>query len=323
MISSTATLPFVILFERHWDQEPKKILKDLLPKLSDEGYDTLCFEFPQNLTEEEIISSHLDSLDFDIKLNAQAYEYLARAGVRNIQLCDLGFTQLAKLIRLYVSSQRFIKVAEKLKGLPASILLKDILSDAKNLDFSIKGVDDAQGLQDIQSVDLSERMSVIRNHEERRIATIFENLLCLHREGKNIIFSCGAFHAQNLMNKFEEQNLQDHVLCYFPHSNTNYDPSSDDVRDLTEDYLKNHHFCLIDEPSRDLLKTRIVKEIKSKNVNYTEEIVGGNSHSQFLSDFFNKNFKAYLRPGYYVDCLLDVSDLDDCEDVIKKLEEVV
>lgn len=322
MISSPTTLPFVIIFERHWDQEPKKALKDLIPKLSDEGYDTLCFEFPQSLTEEEIISSHLKGLDFDIKLNSQAYAYVERAGVKDIQLCDLGFTQLAKLMRVCVSSQRYIEVAEKLKGLPSSILLKDLLSNAKKLHFSIKGVDDAQSLQDIQSADLSKRMSVIKNNEERRITTIFENLLNLHKGGKNIVFVCGALHAKNLMNKFEEQNLQDHVLFYFPHSNKSYDENFDDVKNLSKGTLENHTFCLIDEQSRNLLNGRIIKEMKSKNVNYKEEVVGGNSHSRFLSHFFNKNFKAYLRPGYYVDALLDTFHISDCEGIVKKLEEV-
>lgn len=32
--------------------------------------------------------------------------------------------------------------------------------------------------------------------------------------------------------------------------------------------------------------------------------------------------KAYLRPGYHVDALLDTSDGDNCEDILKKLEEV-
>src|SRR5204862_107854 len=83
-----------------------------------------------------------------------------RVGIKDVALCDLGFKKLAELMRLYVSSQRYLDVAEKIKELPSSILLKDIFNDAKKLYFSIKGVDiDANDFEDIISSDLSQRMS--------------------------------------------------------------------------------------------------------------------------------------------------------------------
>ena len=139
MISPSINLPLVFIFERHWDEEPKKVLKGLIPKFSEMGYDTICFEASQNLTEKDILSSHRAGLELDSKIYSQAYTYLAQAGIKEIKLCDLGFKELSDLIMLHVSSQRYIDVAEKIKGLPASILLKDILSDALKLCFTIKG----------------------------------------------------------------------------------------------------------------------------------------------------------------------------------------
>jgi hypothetical protein len=226
-------------------------------------------------------------------------------------------------MKLYVSSQRYLEVAEKIKSLPSSILLKDIFNDAKKFYFSIKGIDiDAKDFEDMMSRDLPQRMKVIEEKENDRISTIFENLFNLYKKGKNIVFVCGALHAENLINKFKEKNMQDQILYYFPHSNKNYDDSIDDVKEFfSNETLKNHIFCLINEQDRKLLKERIVKEIKLNNTNYKGEIVEGNSHSRYLSNFFNKNFKAYMRPGYYADALLDTCNVDDCKNVVKKLQQ--
>jgi hypothetical protein len=322
MTFSPASLPLVVIFERHWDQEPKKLLKALIPELSKEGYDTLCFEASQNSTEEDLLSSHRKGLELDLKINSQAYEYLERAGIKDFTLCDLGFEKLAELMRLYVSSQRYLDVAEKIKGLPASLLLKDILYDAKKRYFSIKGID-ANVIKEIISIDLSQRIRVIEEKEDLRISTIFSNLLNLYKSGKNVVFVCGALHAENLINQFNEKGMQSQILYYFPHSDKSYDDSVDDVKEhLSNETLKNHTFCLLDEQDRTILKERIVKEIKSKNLNYKEEIMEENSHSKFLSDFFNVIFKAHMRPGHYLDAVLNTSNLDDCKGIIKKLDEV-
>ena len=324
MVSQSASLPIVIIFERHWDKEPKKIVKSLITTLAEEGYDTLCFEAPQNLTEHEILSSHLEGLKLDSQINSQAQEYVKQAGFKNIKLCNLGFKKLAELMRQYVSSQRYLEVAEKVKVLPSSLLLKEILHNANRLSFSIKGVDiDAKDFESILSHDLSNRMSIIEEKEDYRIATISENLFKLYKQGKGLVFSGGALHAENLINKFKEQNIHNNVLYYFPHSDKNYDDSIEDVKDcLSNDTLKNHTFCLLGESNRKALVKRVIEEIKSKNIHYKEEIIGGNSHSIFLKNLFNKDFKAFMRPGYYVDALLDIEKVDDSEEIIKKLQQV-
>lgn len=324
MISASATLPLVIIFERYWDQESKKIQKDLVPELSEEGYDTICFEAPQDLTEEEILSLHREGLEIHSEANSKANEYIQRAGFKDIQLCELGFNTLAELMRLHVSSKRYLEVAEWIKGLSGSILLKDIFNDVKKRHFSIKGVDiDATDFGEMMSHDLSQRMRVIDQKEEVRNSTIFENLVRLRKSGRNIIFFCGALHAESLINQFKEKNMQNQVLYYFPHSNKNYEDGVDDVKKYhSNETLKNHTFCLIDDRSRNLLKERIIREIKSNNTDYKEEIFDGNSQSRHLSDFFKMGFKAYVRPGYYVDALLEICNVNDCENVVRKLQQV-
>jgi len=324
MVSPSASMPIVVIFERHWDEAPKQIVKSLIPKLAEEGYDTLCFEAPQNLTENEILSSHNAGLELDNKIDSQAKEYLERVGIKNVKLSDIGFKKLTELMRLYVSSKRYLEVSEKIKVLPASILLKDVFDSANRFSLTVKGVDvDATDFAGIVSLDLSKRMSAIEKNEDYRIATISRNLFKLNSERNGLIFVCGALHAENLVNKFKEQNIHDRVLYYFPHSDKNYDDSVEDVKEyLSNDTLKNHTFCLINEGDRKLLINRIIKEVKSKNTQYKEEIIVGNSHSGFLSDVFKKNFQAFMRPGYYVDALLNIDTEDNIEEVIERLREV-
>ncbi len=80
MIESTS-LPTIIIYERHWDETPKKVLKNLLPKLAEEGYDTLCLEVPQDWETEEILLSHQQGLNFDSNLYSQAEQYLKNARI--------------------------------------------------------------------------------------------------------------------------------------------------------------------------------------------------------------------------------------------------
>ena len=62
---------------------------------------------------------------------------------------------------------------------------------------------------------------------------------------------------------------------------------------------------------------RVIREIIGKT-RYTKEILDYNSHSQFLSDCFKTNFKAFLRPGYHVDALVDVTEPSDIEDIQRR-----
>ena len=65
---------------------------------------------------------------------------------------------------------------------------------------------------------------------------------------------------------------------------------------------------------------RIIKEIKSKNTQYQEEVIGGNSQSFFLIQIFKVDFKAFMRRGYYVDALLDIDQTNDSEGIISRLQ---
>jgi hypothetical protein len=65
------------------------------------------------------------------------------------------------------------------------------------------------------------------------------------------------------------------------------------------------HTHLLNEKNVKFFRDRIIKEV-TKKTSYKEEVAGDNSHSKFLSQCFKTSFKAFLRPGYHIDALLDL-----------------
>ncbi len=315
------SLPVVIVFEYHWDTIPKTLIKELLPDLNKRGYGTYCFETPQDLSADEIIRLQNEQLNLDLDIQKQAEQLLKQRGITK-KLSDISFSNLAELLRLYVSSQRYIDVAEKIKQLDACQILKQIFSEAAKLSVSIKGVDrNYEDFSEIHSVDLSRRMPVIRAQEDQRITTFFQNLQKLRTNSEEgVIFSCGAHHAKGLIDAFKKHGLQEEVLYYFPHSSSRYDESLDHIQLALDDSsgtLVGHTHLLAQEDLKPFGE-RVIREIAEKT-RYTREIPGYNSHSRFLSNCFKTNFRAYLRPGYHVDALVDLTETSNIGEIQQRV----
>lgn len=320
------SLPIVVVFERHWDEIPKLLVKQLLPELVKEGYDTLCLEgVGHDLTESEIAARHECSLKGDNTICSDVKKFFKKAKVQiNDKLSDINFEELARLIQLHVSSKDFGKIAERIKGLPTSLLLKDIIKEANQLKVLIKGVDiNSKDYSRMLSGNLLERDFSIVQNEDYRIKTIGENLLQLHEERKGLIFSIGALHSDNLIAKFKEQDLQDDIICYFPHlpkcSNDKLDKTTFKILSKKES-LKDSIYCLSNEKEVKSLAKRVVKEIKSKQRTYKAVSIEDNSHCTFLNEFFKSQFKAFKRAGHYIDALLKIVPEIDVESITQKLQ---
>lgn len=325
MISPSASMPIVCIFERHWDVSTKQVLKKLISNLSEESYDTLCFESPQDLEEQQCLSLHEMELKEDEDFYKQA-KNLIPSIIQVDDLSTLKVKELMGLVRLFVSDQDYRFVTEKIKNLPASRLMKEIFSETLKRSWTIKGVDiNANEFAAILSADLinGDRLKEIEKKEERRIKTITDNLVKLSQEKKGIIFSCGSLHAKKLLKSLEEKGLKDRVLYYFPHSNEMYNSKGNDIEKLIaiNDVLKDHRYCLLTEKDQQALVEKIVREVKSKNTQYKKEIVGGNFQSAFLSEFFQVDFKAFMRPGYYVDILLEINETNKIQAVSEAMRQ--
>jgi len=166
-------------------------------------------------------------------------------------------------------------------------------------------------------------VSEITPRDDLRITTMFQNLLKLKAQQEGgVIFSCGALHAKKLINEFEKHGLQDEVLYYFPHSSMRLDESINDIEYVVgKDNTLVGHTHLLAQKDIKPFGERIIRDI-TKKTKYTREILDGNSHSQFLSRCFKANFRAFLRPGYHVDALVDMAELSDVQDVQRRVNAV-
>ncbi len=310
-------LPVIIIFERHWDTIPKSVIKNLLPDLNKIGYKTFCFEAPQNLSSAKIVDRYNSGLKFDSDIQQHAEKFLKKVGIAS-ELSDMSFRSLTELLRLHVSSTEYVKAAEKIKQLPASRILKDVFDEATKLSMSLKGIDiNSEEFYKMISVDLLRRMPGIRLNEDHRITTMFKNLLELRTQhGKGVIFVCGAFHAKGLVDEFKKHGLQDEILYYFLHSSSCYDESINDIKIITNNALGTlvDHTYLLAQKDIKPFSERVIREIAEKT-KYTREILDYNSHSQFLSNCFKTNFRAFLRSEYHVDALVDVTEPSNIEDI--------
>jgi hypothetical protein len=322
MVSPSASLPIVIIFEQHFDKAPKQVINSLIPTLASEGYDTFCFEAPEYQSEEEIVWSHNYYLDDDSPIASGAEN---RTGLTIAQLCDLEYAKLVELIQKNgVPAPWSLRSAEKIRSLPARLLTKTMYNLFQEYSISIKGIDINEILsvsKDIFGGSSEEVKRKLKEIEGERINAFSDNLIKLNKNENGNIFLCGVGHAENLMNKFKEKGIDDRILYYFPYTVKDLFETRMLPNLLSNETLKDHKFCLMNESDIKSLTGRIVKEIKEKNVQYKEEIIGANSHSFFLSDFFKEKFRAFLRLGHYVDALLDIEKSGDAKAITAKLKE--
>lgn len=314
------SLPIVIIFERHWDTIPKLATLDLLPSLANYGYDTYCLEIPENVSQDEIIAGHASGLKEDIDVQIGAENLLKQKGIIK-NLGTESFNSLAELMRLHVSSKQYFECAEKIKQLEASKILKDIFKQATQLSFLIKGIDIKSGdFDEMISPDITARGKGLTTNEEYRISTFFKNLVDLHRERDGVVFVCGARHAEKLLRKFKEKGMENRVVYFFPYSKERYFHHIDDVREisLAKNPALHKHSSLLSQDRIKPFTQEVMTSIKN-GATYQQEIFGGNSHSQYLSQHFKVDFKAFLRRGNYVDALVSTK-VSNIEDIRKELD---
>lgn len=263
-----ASLPTIIIFERHWDLPPKQVVNEILPVLAAEGYDTVCVEAPSVLTQEEIISRSQRNMENVSGIFTQATERLTRAHAMPAgKLEDLGLESLAELMRYYVSSQRFIEVAEQIKQLPAAKLFRQILSTASDLSMSLKGVDVEDKIYaTVTRGDPDERAAAIDAVEELRVESFVENLSQVRKVRKGAVFISGATHISKLMAKFKERREEGEYLCFFAHSSKFYGDTLNDLEGLKETYpeLKECSTCLETAEDVRLFAQKILAEVKKR-----------------------------------------------------------
>lgn len=310
MISS---LPTLVVFERHWDAVPKHLLSNLLPKLADIGYNTLCYEAPENFSEKENMANMQTHLECSEDLYKQSTRLLKERGFE-ADLNSIGYAKLLDLIQLFVSSKRYFEVTERLKYLPGQRALKNFQQEASKLSFTMKGIDIDSKLyaQIFENEDPSNRVAKLDMLEDLRINTHFNHLQALQKKQEGTIFLCGVAHAENLMKKFKASNLAERIIYLFPHSNQAYDQDIEqELQVIMNDTLRGHVFCLKSYAEIAQMASTIIEQIKAQNVHYKTKIDEEVSHITCLREAFGLPFEGYLRPGYALDALVPLDLVED------------
>lgn len=322
MITPNAPLPIVVIFERHWDTAPKKVLECLLPRLRNEGFNVFCNETPHDVSEQKILSSADIACRIFQEDHDAAVKWLNKRGIDSKNLPERDWDKLSQLLMYYVSSKRYAEMAERIKQLPASLLLKDVIQNAqKNQFYSLKGVDLGKDeYMKLTHQDLGPRVEEINLKETKRINNFVTHLINIQNSGSGLVFLCGATHSVNLINKMKELGKADNLVYYLVHSDKRFTHEVDDFSIFPELVIEDKKVCVNTSIEFSALANQIVSDVKSKNTKYIQQLEN-NSHAQVLSQVFDRTFIALERNAHYVDALLDVTT-ETGKEISEKLNQV-
>lgn len=295
------SLPIVIIFDRNWDKYPKQLIKDLIPQLSHEGYDTFCDSAP-NTSERKQIASHERGLKKTEEDYAN-FKSLLKKTNPSLNPEDLSLSQIKQENWEYVV---------RIKTLPAMRLLSKIYTECQESLVSIQGIDPiTEYSTDINVIDREVSKGI-----DSHIESFTKNLISLHKKGKNIIFECGAVYAQPLLDKMKQNNYDENVLFYIPNTGESFFPNINEIELICRnETLKKQTFSLKNDVDLQALKDKILSDIqnatKDKHYEKTKHPL-----CDLLADLFNKKCKALVRPGYYVDAFIK----DPSKEMTEKLK---
>jgi hypothetical protein len=286
------SFPIVMIFERHWDTTPPLLIKNLLPSLEVEGYDTFCEEEPSSTSEADFFTKIKNRQQRDIKIMNVFNDLVDRKKIPFSK--NLASFTCEELIEALPSSFP-IKLIPLIKLLPATKLIIENLLFAKQRSFSIVFIDDPEfGKLYSPDDDDEARLKVLLKTKDQRDRVMADRLYDLYANHKGIIVSLGVRHSKAIVENLKRKGLTDKdIVCYFPHSSYSY--NADEIK------LSGDMATTIEEI--DLLRQKILTEVKSKVIK--------NCHIEFLSEYFKVSFIPSLRTGYRLDARLPIEQVND------------
>lgn len=318
------SLPIVMLFNRHWDLTPQLLIKELLPGLAREGYNSFCEERSSALSEQDIfkdMENHVNSsLDY-LKIFNQIADLSKLPYDRNLN--DLTLTELQYALPNKYNFSDAEDMTYAIKHLQAHKRHRDNLFLAKEMDFQIYPIDDPLSISEVESVlgDVDLEYQAIKKTKSVRESVMADHLCRMHSLGAGIIVSLGCNHFKNMVELLQKRGLgEEDIVCHFPHTIFQYrSPSKNSINDLTEEgsILINKTTCATSEEEIYKLSLKLLIEVKSKK-ELKKELLK-NCHIQFLSDYFKVKFKPVLRPEFRLDAVLSFTKIEEISGIREKL----
>lgn len=120
---------------------------------------------------------------------------------------------------------------------------------------------------------------------------------------------CSALHALKLIKAIKNRGPQDNILYYFLCSKEGFvtEYGCEIKKIHSSKTLKEHTYYIQQKSQFKSLYEKIIGEIQPKKTHYQRKLGDGTSQTRSLSTSLERNFQAFLHPGYYVDALLDIS----------------
>lgn len=322
-------LPILIVPERHWDVAPKQALMGVLPFLNDSGYDTLCFEFPIDLNEQDIIIIIESTIKFVEDRLREANQWLSKSNqFLDLQtITTMDYSKLEKLLLEMVSTKYSKEMALWFKELPGHMARLDLVKMAKEKNIKICGVDLKKGqLEQINGLEAQTKLHIresgILKLDPERTLSFKKNLTELQQNGKGVIFVVGQWHYKMLIEEYIKDYLLDEILFLHPYALKCHDSSHIDYQLPSFSNIKK--LPLIEQ----IIHNNEDIEIFLKNIKSTLQPMLNSSNSiqptsacRLLNDKTKLHFKAYVRPSYLVDCYHQFENKNDLIDTVKKLNE--
>lgn len=306
--------PIVMIFNRHWESTPFQLIKNLIPNLEQEGYETYCQELPDTLSRESVLQwsqQRIEKQSIVLNLFNTSADKSKLSYPEKLERCT--FEELQESFPSLLPQPLM-----GLKGISASKLYHSSLELALKYSFSITCIDDAVNLKKLESTPMSspEYMLSLEKTSRARRDVMGNHLFNLQAEGKGILVHLGWKHFKPMIAILNSLGLTDeNIVCHFAHSSYPISRIHDEIKDLHQSgqIFSDKTTCATTSQEIDLLGQKILAEVKYKRY------ISRNCHTQFLTEFFKVNFKAVVRAEYYVDALLSskqinakiLSDLDD------------
>jgi hypothetical protein len=318
------SLPIVMLFNRHWDITPQLLIKEMLPGLSKEGYDSFCEERSSALSEQDIFNdmeNHIgSSLDY-LNIFNQIADLSKLPCNRNLNDLTLSELQYALPNKCDYSDAEDMTYA--IKHLQAHKRHRDNLFLAKEMAFQIHPIDDPLSVNEVESVlgDSELEYEAMKKTQSVRESVMADRLFHMHSLGAGIIVSLGCNHFKNMVELLQKRGLgEEDIVCHFPHTMYRYRwPLKNDLENLIEkgSILINKTTSATSDEEIYKLSLKLLSEVKSKK-ELKKELLK-NCHIQFLSEYFNVNFKPHLRPEYCLDAVLSFTKIEEISAIREKL----
>ncbi len=332
-------LPIIVIPEEHWDALAKRALLEALPMLNQLGYDTLCLEKPVDYTQQEI----MDEMEQIDEASTEMLKYLERLlkskGALFDTLLDYDLETVENFLKgnstaaTFEEKKQLAEVIYTITELPGIRMTRTVLKKILALGGKVNGIDlpkeQYKSLGSQYEYTHSDSVMKLRpkicapQHKEARELSFCTNLLRLQREGRGLIFFGGINHIESLLLKFDARSFLGEVIVIHPYSLIDKIKHGENrALAFKHPTLKNKiHFLesVLENQADILVFIRNVERLVRPIIESFYKEVPDHSIAKTLGARLGIDFKAQIRPSFFVDCIHKIEGVEKSDEIVEQL----